>query len=299
MGTTISASASDVSTTHDKQINELFDELSETVALSLLTENTVESQNYETKINQIDNELASLGVESLSDEELEDFFIQKGIPTTRVSQPSDTNTVKWYLYTVKNQSYGSTKYDIQRLFATGNNPGGMLVTGKDNEKFYSGLELLANGAKTAISIYVQKAIGSIPVIGLTPYELLFTNSPSAAFNSSYVTHRCVSNIEFTYVKKSSQSDDEYALSKFSNRLSIAIHTHGAAVVNGVPKTYSQERTTTTYSDHYGSIINAIQAYINNTRYYDYIPSYKITSYDNRYSKTVSVPNPLAGPGQIY
>lgn len=103
----------------------------------------------------------------------------------------------------------------------------------------------------------------------------------------------------TYVKKASQSDDYYALSLYSNKLSIAVNAHGAAVVNSVPKTYSEHKTSTITSDYYNSIPAAIQSYNGTNGCYDYIPSYKIESYGGEYSKQVYVPNPLAGPGQVY
>ena len=110
-----------------------------------------------------------------------------------------------------------------------------------------------NAVINAISIYAQKAISYVPIIKWTPYELLFSNSASNVFNSSYVTHRCVSSIEFIYVKKSSQSPDSYLLYNYANKLSIAVNAHGAAVINSNPKTYSEHKTKTISSDSYGDI----------------------------------------------
>ena len=284
--------------TNEEQIDQLLDKLAENQALSLQNENSENNQELQNENLQIESELSDLGVQKLDGEELLQFFEERGIPVTRVGKPGDTNTVKWFLYTSRNISYGSQKYDVQRLIAQGNNPGGMLVTGEDNVKFYSGQQKLANAVQTAVSIYVQKAIGLVPFIQWTPYELLFSSSSSNAFNSSYVTHRCVSSIEFSYVKPSSASDSSFGLCKFSNKLTIAAHAHGAAVVNSKPYTYSDKKTQTVSSDNYGSTTSAIKAYINGT-YYDYIPSYQIKSYGGQYSKTAYVPNPLAGPGQIY
>lgn len=89
------------------------------------------------------------------------------------------------------------------------------------------------------------------------------------------------------------------MSLYSNKLSIAVNTHGAAVVNSVPKTYSEHKTNTITADYYNSIPVAIQSYNSTTGCYDYISHYEIESYDGEYSKQVYIPNPLAGPGQIY
>lgn len=295
MGTTAFASSS----TNENQINILFDEMTESLALSLLADNSADARKYNTKVDQIENQLSALGVQKLSEEELNKFFDDRGVESSRVSQPPNSNTVTWYLYNYSNYQYNSTNYDVQRLIAIGNNPGGMLVTGQDNVSFYSGKQKVANAVTNAVGIYAQKAVGTIPIVQWTPYELLFSNSSANVFNSSYVTHRCVSSIAFTYVKKASQSDDYYSLSLYSNKLSLAVNAHGAAVVNSVPKTYSEHKTNTITADYYNSIPAAIQSYNGTTGRYDYISRYEIESYDGEYSKQVYVPNPLAGPGQIY
>lgn len=283
---------------NEKEIETLFNKMTENIAISLLYDNNSKSyEKYQYRAYDIENELSLLGVHKLSDDELYSFLNDIGI-STYANRPSDSNTVKWYSYTSYNQSYGSQKYDVKRLIAVGNNPGGMLVTGADNVKFYSGKEKRANAVKNALAVYVQKAIGSIPVIQWTPYELLFSNSSENAFNSSYVTHRCVSSIEFSFVKNSSQSNNYYKLSKYSNKLSIAVNAHCAAVINSKPKTYSENKSTTILSKDYGSISKAIQTYTSTSAYYDYIQYYEIHSYDGQYSKKAYVPNPLAGPGQI-
>lgn len=285
--------------TNQEQIDRLFDEITENLAIFLLNEDSEDNKNIEAENAQIEEKLSELGVKQLNDEELLEFFAERGIVSTRVSKPSDSNTVKWYLYTSRNLTYGSKKYDVQRLVAVGNNPGGMLVTGGDNEEFYSDEQKLVNGAKYAASIYAQKAIGLVKFIQWTPYELLFSSSSSDVFNSSYITHRCVSSIEFSYVKDASLSDASFRLCKFSNKLSIASNAHGAAVKDSKPETYSVQKNGTISSDNYGSTSSAMKAYANNTVYYDYIPFYELRSYDDEYSKTASVPNPLAGPGQVY
>lgn len=174
-----------------------------------------------------------------------------------------------------------------------------MVTGEDNYKFYSGKTLKANLVDNALSIIVQKAIGQVKFLQWTPYELLFSTSTSNAFNSSYVTYRCVSSIAFSYVKESSQSDDYYELSYCSNKFSIAATAHGAAVVDSVPKTYSVDKTATVSADNYSAIIPAIESYLNIGEENNYIYYFDLQSYDGAYTKRAYVPTPLAGPGQVW
>lgn len=298
-GFSLTANAQELMT--EERISSLLDELTENLALSMVVDDDLIIKECEAKITKIEQQLETLGVTKLSNTELAQFFEEKNIPQTRglITKPENTDTVKWYLYNYTNYSYNSKKYDVQRLIAVGNNPGGMLVTGADNVKFYSGKQKLANAVSTAVSIYVQKAIGFIPVIKWTPYELLFSNTSSNAFNSSYVTHRCVSSIAFSFVKESTQSDDYYSLSFYSNKLSIAVNAHGAAVVDSVPSTYSEHKTETISADYYSSITAAIQSYTGAAGCYDYIDYYEIQSYDGEYTKNAYVPTPLVGPGQIY
>lgn len=285
----------------EEQISTLFDEMTERMALQMVTDDESVIQECKAEIAKIKRQLEEFGVNELTTGELNQFFEEKGqvSPQWLITKPENSNTVKWYLYNYSNRSYGSKTYDVQRLIAVGNNPGGMLVTGEDNVKFYSGKEKLANAVSTAIGIYAQKAIGYVPVIKWTPYELLFSNTSSNTFDSSYVTHRCVSSIAFSYVKESSQSDDYFSLSFYSNKLSIATNAHGAAVVDSVPTTYSEHKTETVSAEYYESITAAIQSYRGEKGCYNYIPSYKIESYDGEYTKNAYVPNPLVGPGQIY
>lgn len=288
-----------VSNGNEEQIADLFEEMAECIVSSLLTDG--QSDECQRTIADIEEQLSALGVHEMGEEEISDFFSLNNVASPRVSQPADTNTVKWYMSERKNYTYNSEAYDIQLLTAIGNNPGGMLVTGADNAEFYSNENKVVGSVVSLVSIYLQKGIGTIPlkIVQWSPYELLFSNTSTNVVNSSYVTHRCVSAITFAYVKKSSQSDSNYTLSHFSNQISVAINAHGAAVVDSVPKTYSKEETFTNRSDTYCNIEAAIKAYNGTSARYDYIESYTMYSYDEQYSIIAEVPNPLVGAGQIY
>lgn len=292
------------------KLEELVGELSSLTAQKILKEvqqensrNLSDISELDDKIENIESEIKMLdNVEVLTDDEATEFIINSGNDESdkksRITKPGNSNTVKWLLSTYSYTRSG-TKYEVQELLAVGNNPGGMLVTGKDNEMFFSNKQLLANGAKELVSMYVQKAIGLIPVVAWTPYELLFSSSSQNVFNTNYITHRAVSTLSFIYVKKSGQSDAYQTLRLYSNRIDVAFNTHGAAVVNSKPFTYNKNGNFAQSSTSYGSISAAVDAYLSSRTIYDYIPSYKMNSYDKTWSKTAYVPNPLAGPGQVY
>ena len=285
---------------NENEIDHLFGELTETIALSLLPSTQRTAIEYESKIEDIEEQLSILGVRKLSKDELNNFFREKNInQELPVGLIEETNTVKWYLNEYTGLKYNNEMYDVQQLIAVGNNAGGLLVTGEDNYCFFNDRPQSVDVIPYFFTLYAQKAIGQIPVIGWTPYELLYSYSPKNSFDSSYVTYRCVSTISFSYAKKSSQSDNYYRLSYFRNFLEIAVHAHGAATVDSHPYRYSRQTTETIRPDDNGAIITAIDAYNRNTEAYSYVSSFTIGSYDNKYSKTVSVPNPMVGPGQIY
>ena len=251
----------------EEQISALFDEMTENLALSLLNEAIADESSVSSQaavqedLADIDEQLAELGVRQVEGDELAEILNRESVHSPvapQASKPADTNTTKWYVYNYISNSYGGKKYDVQRLVAVGNNPGGTLVTGEDNYKFFSNKPILGKLIANLLVIYAQKAIGLLKVIQWLPYELLGpAESTSNAFSSCYVTYRCVSTIAFSYVKESSKSDDYYELSFYANKFSIAVNIHGASVVNSTPKTYSDNKTATVVAENYNAILPAI------------------------------------------
>ena len=293
----------------DEQISALFDEMTENLALSLLNEAIADESSVSSQaavqedLADIDEQLAELGVRQVEGDELAEILNRESVHSPvapQASKPADTNTTKWYVYNYISNSYGGKKYDVQRLVAVGNNPGGTLVTGEDNYKFFSDKPILGKVLKTLALIYAQKALGTTGIVmQWLPYELISPpESTNNSFNSCYITYRCVSTVAFSYVKESSKSDDYYELSFYANKFSIAANIHGAAVVNSTPKTYSDSKTATVVAENYNAILPAIASYLNEGGCYGYIYSFDIRCCDGTYTKTVYVPTPMSGPGQI-
>ncbi len=277
------------------------------------------NEDYKTRIQQIDEALEDLGVCKLTSEELYDFLLDHStddsdLPLYQITKPTSTSTVTWYLYTLNNQPLDSSlsdspSYDIQRLIAVGNNPGGMLITTKESVALFKNKSIVVSNILSTswdiLSIYIQKAIGLIPVLGLTPYELLFSSlsssisSSSASVNNCYFSYHCISTLEFTYVKDYGASDDDYSLTKCSNKATITVKFSGLITANSATSSYDYSTTLTTSSTYYGSLHTAMVYYSNNSSCYDYISSYTISAFDDQFTYSISLPNPLLGPGQIY
>lgn len=290
------------------QIEALFDEMTEAKALSLLhgDENAVSTQSSTTNIEQIEEELLRLGVRRISGSELDTYLNKIGDGTVglNVEKPANTNTTNWYLYSYTSNYYNSKRYDVQRLVAVGNNPGGMLTTGAKHHEFYSNKPIIPDEAiNTLASIYVQKAIGTIRVVGWTPYELLFNHEEirTYGYDSYSVAYQCVLSVAFTYVKETGQSEDYYELSFYSNKLSLAYTLYFGFVRNGKAYSHSVDKTNTIYADNYNNAVTpAIQSYLGLGNSYDYIYSFEIKALDDTYTAgKFYVPTPMAGPGQIW
>lgn len=280
-----------------EQIDDLIDKMT-SERLKILSHsdniNTFYNDTYEQKLEK-------LGVKELNLSELNSFLSETGnIVPYSIVKPSDTNTVKWYLHNLV-YSYSGKLYNFKSLIATGYNPGGMLVNALKNHTFFSGKEILLNYRKELISIYAQKAIGLIPlpIIQILPYELGFSNNENTIVNTNQVDTINISTIKFTYIKDSSYPDYMYSLVKYSNKANIWVKTYGSSVKNGKIFSYNKEKEYTLSSQHYNSNINFIKIYLQNRHVYDYIPFYTIYSNNKQYSKEIYLPNPLAGPGQIY
>ncbi len=265
---------------------------------------TISSLQFETKksfnsieIKQINRDLKRLGVQELSTSEVNSFLAKIGekqmIPSTRSG-----NTVKWYTSTFDYWDNG-TKYNIKRLRAVGNSEGGMLVNHLQDYVFYSNAEKAINVTTDMLSIYVQKGIGQIPIIGWLPYELAFSNNSNNKAKRNQVSARDVSTIMFTFIKRDNQSDDYYTLTKYSNRVKITIINSGMGYEDGEELDYYDKKSKVVYSPYFYSSSVAFERYKNNNIIYDYISHYTIYSYNKEYSKDIYLPNPLAGPGQIY
>ena len=278
------------------RISELFAELNNCI----LDASKYTEDEYNALVLSIENELKTLGVEPMETSDVYSFVYGDDTVSPCVNVPSDTNTVKWYSSMTRNYAYNSKTYDIQTLYAVGNNPGGMLYTGQMHQSFFDdGTESVIN-VGTLFAIYVQKAIGLIPVIQWAPYELLFSPVDANVVHTySDVTHQCVSTLAFSYVKESSMGEYDYSLSYFTNQFTVAFSVIGGNSGNSNVESYSKSGRFSEISDTYASVACAVKSYVGVGARSDYIDGYTMESYDGKYELFCSVPNPMGGPGQVY
>lgn len=276
----------------------LLDGISSRVSQRMLEDDPTVIQQYENEIEMLEHELAQLEVQCLTEEELEAYGVYQNDVVARIIKPDDSDTIKWYLYELNDCTYSSKKYDIQRLIAVGYNDGA-LVTGEYNKPLLTETESYKKIATELLSIYIQKGISLIPVIKWAPYELFFSDLETYEVETLYCTYKCISSICFTYVKESSQDEDEYSLCLFANKFDITTQIHGMWVDDGKTQTYYDSKQETVRSDGFTySLESAVIAYLNPGKTYDYVYEFFISCLEDDGHYTAYVPTPLNGPGEL-
>lgn len=251
-----------------------------------------------TELNQLKEKLFKMGVEEVSQGELNKYNAianedEKTSPLARVSVPKGTKSLKWYKFSYTYTKNG-TKYSIDELYAQAIGGNTSLAGGCNGKQLYTKQQYAVNAKSILASIYVQKAIGQVKSLAWTPYELLFMNDRVVA-NSHVITCRYLSKVCFSYVKKSSQSDNKFRLSYISNSVSYASsHVH-AGYKKGKPFSKSYDASATESAINYASATSALNAYLNPRKDGQPTTSYvsKITFYspDKKKSCSLGVSNP--------
>lgn len=261
-----------------EKIQKTLEKLQDSRAKKLLEQekkNRVGVQELESNETSLENDLKVLGVKKLSQKEVKEHFSDPDVITAQTIVPPSTSAINWYAY---NYTYykNNVSYAVMDLYAQGLNGNSNLAVGANGAVLYSNKEILVKNITNIASMYVQKAIGQIPVVSWLPYEFLFSNNTNVTNNSHVITHRSLSTVCFNYVKLTGQSDDYLDLTFRSNMITVASSHTLAGYNNGSPYSKTTDRTQTTYADNYSSAAYAVNAYIS----YAYNPS---RSYIDSYS----------------
>ncbi|MCM3175568.1 hypothetical protein [Paenibacillus sp. MER 99-2] len=284
-----------------QQIIETMEKLNEHRANKLLEEAKGESTEAMSSSLQIlyqdplelklEQDLKKLGVTSLSNDEVNQRFSDPNLVLPQVTVPPSTSAIKWYEINYSITRNGIT-YNLQDLYAQGLNGNSKLAVGANGSTLYTNKQILVRNVTNIASMYAQKAVGLIPVVQWLPYELLFSSNTNVTNNSHVVTHRSLSTVCFTYVKKSGQSDSYQNLGWISNMFTVASSHTLAGYNNGSPYSETKDKTNTVYADNYASGSRAVD-YLTGvslqTR--SFISSYTFYNHDRSAKLTYSVVNP--------
>lgn len=259
------------------------------------------------EVEVIDQQLEKLGVEKLTQAEVEARFGDVSGSTPYVSTPSSKN-VTW-LSSRTDYTYGGVTYEIQTLTAQPNQ--------NDSNLKDSGSKAIASsykwkaGIMNAISVVGSSLAGEIPgaSLVLSVYDSVSgfvsgisktTEISSAEIVYSYAHTTTVS---FKYVKVKGQSDDKQSLTYISTKGTTAVgyqyptfsYSGGAAK----PNVIQGNRTINSTPSGYNSNLNAVKAYTDPYAVRRaYVGSVKITGIE---SKSVSTIYPVCPefPAHIY
>ncbi|MDT9721644.1 hypothetical protein QVE09_22330 [Paenibacillus sp. ClWae2A] len=285
-----------------QKIIEIMGKLNEHRANKLLNE--AEGQQTENVLNsfnligsqdpielKLERELRDLGVSTLTNEEVNQRFSDPNSVSPQVSVPPTTSAIKWYEINYSITRSGTT-YSLQDLYAQGLNGNSNLAVGANGSTLYTNKQILVKNISNIASMYAQKAVGAIPIVQWLPYELLFSSNDNVTNNSYVVTHRSLSTVCFTYVKKSGQSDSYQSLGWISNMFTVASSHTLAGYNNGTPYSKTTDKTNTTYADSYASgskAVDFLTGVSSQTR--SFVSSYTFYNHDKSAKLTYYVVNP--------
>ncbi|SMG43654.1 hypothetical protein [Paenibacillus aquistagni] len=286
--------------TQKQKVLLIMEQLSQLRANQLLQESKSGSVQAISTSNQmeasLESQLESLGVEKLTSEQVRARYTKYSAQPL-ITPPPSTSKVKWYVLRYDSTRNGVT-YNIEELYAQGLNSGTNLAVGANGATLYTNKQILVKNLINIASIYTQKAIGAIPVVNLLPYELLFTNNDNVTNNSHVVTHRSLTTVCFSYVKRSDQSDYYQNLSYSSNMYTLAASHTLAGYNNGQPYSKTTDKTNTVYADNYASSSKAVDYFISTTLTgTSFVSSYTFYNHDKSANLKYNVLTPTA-PGQV-
>ncbi len=281
-----------------EEVLEKLSELSEQRLSDLSEERDGTLQRLNT--NDIEQELLELGVDKLSQEDLNELNEKANDDISiNATTPPSTDSVDWYSYRMDTYHEGD-RYEVQQLFAMSKTSDSNLANGADGVHINTGENLVLSTIEELASVYVQKIIGTIPVVQWTPYELLGPEYEQVTLDTHQVTYRSTQTVIFAYVKPYGTSDSNQELSFVSNRVDLA-HSHTFAGIDnqGPYSKPTDEFNLGIPADEYGSINAAVSSYL--TGYgtqSSFVEDYRFYDHNQEVAVTQPVLNPFL-PGHIH
>lgn len=247
---------------------------------------------------EILGEMEKLGAEMLSESDINQILANHKELRSRVGVPSSSSDIQW-ISTRINKTVNGTQYEVQHISAIARTTNTNLAFG-GAQTLYSGQNYPLDPDKEFVKIYVQKAIGMIPIVQWLPYEFFFTNAATSDYAAA--TYTGLTSACFSFVKPYGQSDSYQQLMLTSNYLRFSGTIGASGVANGSPCSATKIFDQSTGSEYFASTDAAISAYLINTQKHSFIPSVTMAFAYNgslpQCSLTLQVPM-FIGMGQVY
>lgn len=290
-----------------EKINDILSKMSMAYAIQLrddITNQTSQDpQNANSVASSIEDyeaELFNLGVSKLTYEEvLEKFPIEESEFSTRdlFEDLPCNDSICWYASPARSYEEGNTRYKLQFLYAQAKSEGTNLAQVYDDYLYKD--PTLIGALEELAGIYIQKAIGLIPIVQWTPYELLFCDRDETyRSNGQRIMYTALETACFAYVYPESLGEDYVQLTYSSNMFSIAAMEANYGFKDGKPFTKSWDQEITEKADNYAKIQPALEAYENAyADIYSFADPITFTAVGEEYSKTY-YPACATAPGHI-
>ncbi|GIP18219.1 hypothetical protein J40TS1_38610 [Paenibacillus montaniterrae] len=184
------------------------------------------NEGYEEKLEELQKDLESLGVEFLTDSEVKSKLRATGQITPFVETPK-SNNITWSSYRNPNWVLNGVKYEVQHLTAESNSKPSTLtdsqtISLQSSSSWKVGLQnFVLTAAKEGVST-INTGVG----IALTVYDAVksfisdsnFTKSTTVSNVKASYTTSFYETIDFMYVKKVGQQDKDQVLSFVTNSM---------------------------------------------------------------------------------
>lgn len=265
-------------------------------ALNSNLANSRTDSGIQAEISKLENELVTnYHVEILGQEEVERLISRNNV--IRVKVPTTTSTVKWYSYST-DYMYGGETYHVQRVYAQGRNSSSTLCGVGVGVKLYDQRGVVVENETTLCSVYAQKAIGLVPILRLTPYEMLAEKlgTLDAVVNEACsVTYSYTGTACFTYVYPENKGEDFEKLTHVSTSFSVAATFVNAGIIDEEAYSVPCPKNFTISATNYASVSEAVLAYptAGSSCTYSYVPYYSFHDEDNRKLLTVNLTTPAS------
>lgn len=213
-----------------------------------------------------------------------------------IAKDSSIDSIYWreYSYTFY---YSGTPYLIRELYASPNSLDSSLYN-HGNDFLYQNRNYLADKLIEIASIYAQKAIGLIKVVGWLPYELLLTDPTDKVVTAHQIDYDSYNTVCFSSVKPYNLGDEYMRQTFVSNRLNVSsLHTLRYFYNGELTITDGKREEEIISAEDYASSYRAVWAYVNlpaDQQGHSYVSSYTFydpnrVSYIRQYVSTPAYP----------
>lgn len=264
-------------------------------------------QQIEKEIHALEKKLELCGYQFSNN--LSDFISSEdGVqPMMQLPDDDDYEYVSWSQTTKRITKNGVT-YVVKLITATPQDPQSTLVSSKKPFELQSTKDRIITKTKELITFWVSAGIMEAysklsSVFNFIPYELFLSENDSIQNNSMFVNYVCSSYVQFAYIRKANQKENQEVLCFVTNKAMLSYNVTLTGIRNGVPynESFDDKRhgVPEYASPYYGDAQRILNSYLSNpSKTTDFVNSFKMVNSDGTKYQKVPVYCPT-GIGQIY